>query len=308
MLIISRLLKSLPLRTPIYPEKISMVVGAVALLGVVAVGVPGLGGANSGAEYAAPKSANSGAVVSSPEWAKSEQFVVPRVFSATLPADMGAMAASARKQVFVTTVLPLVLRENDYIRAQRARIADLAERHSNDLPVAAIDRAWLKSMASKYHTSPDDPDELLRRVDVVPTSLAIAQAAVESGWGTSRFALKGNALYGQWTSVQGAGMVPLGRDEGATHEVKAYDALAGSVRDYMKNLNTHRAYAGLRQIRANMRKSGHAPGGHELTAALIHYSARGEDYVQSLRAIIRGNALKTLDSARLDDQKFAGLD
>jgi len=308
MLIISRLLKFSLLRTPIYLEKIPVGVGVGALLAVAAVGVSGLGGANGGSEHTAPKLVSPRAVVPGLEWATGEQFVVPRVFSATLPADMGAMAASARKQVFITTILPLVLRENDHIRAQRERIVDLSERRSNGLPVSANDRAWLKSMAGKYRTSPDDPEELLHRVDVVPTSLAIAQAAVESGWGTSRFALNGNALFGQWTSVQGGGMVPLGRDKGATHEVKAYDALAGSVRDYMKNLNAHRAYAGLRKIRAEMRKLGQAPRGHELTAALIHYSARGEDYVHSLRAIIRGNALNTLDSARLDDQKFAGLD
>jgi Bax protein len=240
------------------------------------------------------------------------QVIIPRNFSGTLPHDLASWPVAGRKKAFVQVVLPLVLRENEQILANRRQIQKLAAVRSAGRRLSDTDRDWLLGMAERYHVgttgSALDVEELIRRVDMVPPSLAIAQAAVESGWGTSRFARLGNALFGQWTFKVGAGIVPLGRSKGATYEVKAYDALSDSVRDYVKNLNTHRAYRGLRHLRATLRQGGGEPAGPALSATLVHYSTQGEDYVRSLQSIIRVNNLARFDGARLDNQRLAALD
>ena len=151
----------------------------------------------------------------------------------------------------------------------------------------------------------EDIDELLRRVDVIPVSLAIAQAAEESGWGTSRFAQTGNALFGQWTVASDIGIVPEDREDGMTHKIKAFDNLAQSVAAYMRNLNTHRAYREFRQKRQGQRQWGEALDGHALASTLLRYSQRGDKYVKSIRTIMNANGLRELDGAHLADDRKA---
>jgi Bax protein len=127
----------------------------------------------------------------------------------------------------------------------------------------------------------------------------MAQAAEESGWGTSRFALHGNAIFGQWTTAGGEGLVPQQRPEGMDYKVRAFDNLEQSVAAYMRNLNTHGAYKALRRARANLRLGGDALGGALLAGTLTKYSERGQDYVDSVRTIIHVNDLRELDDARL---------
>ena len=234
-------------------------------------------------------------------------LVVPRRFHDSLPADLAAWTVAARKSVFVDTVLPLVLRENERLLADRGRLLTLAKRLELGRRLMPANQKWLANVSTLYRVPEGDLTELLRRVDVVPPSLAIAQAAEESGWGTSRFARLGNALFGQWTFKPGAGIVPMGRDQGESHEVKTYQVLIHSVRDYIKNLNTLQAYRSLRQIRASYREQDLIPAGYELTTALSSYSSRGQDYVQTLRVIIRQNNLGRFDRARLDNQQLAAL-
>jgi Bax protein len=285
-------LKPLLLRPPLSSRKIHLALAAAVIAvvaGIIAVAGPSL----------APAYRTATTSGENPRGARA--VVVARNFPGGLPAGLVDLSVGDRKRVFVETVLPLVLRENERIRASRSRLLALdARRTVGGGGLSADDRAWLDGLAEKYQVSADDADELARRIDAVPPSLAIAQAAEESGWGTSRFARLGNALFGQWTRVPGEGMVPLGRDEDARHEVKVYQALAESVRDYMHNLNTHPAYEDLRRLRAEMRRAGRSPAGHDLSIALVRYSARGENYVRSLRTIIRVNRFGTLDTARLD--------
>jgi Bax protein len=265
---------------------------AAALVAVV-VGIFAVTGPSSA-------SADRPAAGSAGSWRNADDVVIARNFPDGLPAGLVNLSVGERKRIFVETVLPLVLRENEHIRATRAKLLALDARRVGGGGLSSGDRSWLEGLAKLYRVPDADVDELARRVDVVPPSLAIAQAAEESGWGTSRFARLGNALFGQWTSVRGEGIVPLGRDDGPHHEVKAYQALAESVRDYMRNLNTHSAYKDLRQLRAQKRSAGLPPAGHDLSAALVRYSARGENYVRSLRTIIRVNRFGALDAARLD--------
>ena len=156
---------------------------------------------------------------------------------------------------------------------------------------------WLARLAQRYKADVEDLDTLIARVDEIPVSLAMAQAAEESGWGTSRFAQNGNALFGQWTTADDEGLIPKDRKEGMTHKVKAFDSLSDSVAGYMRNLNTHGAYKSLRAERATMRKQGRNLNGWALAGTLIKYSERGEKYVKSIRLIIDANDLRELDAA-----------
>lgn len=224
---------------------------------------------------------------------------VPDVFLKSLPPELPRITnASQRKALFLSTLLPLVLKVNDGIRQERERLLAIRAEVEAGRKLSSSDRKWLKALQKEYRVKTRDFDKLERRVNVVPPSLALAQAAIESGWGTSRFAQKGNALFGQWT-WKGEGIVPRDRKEGATHKVKSFDRLIESVDGYVWNLNTHPAYRTLRKKRAALIRNGEALTGLALTPALIKYSERREAYVQDLRNIIISNRLTRFDSSRI---------
>lgn len=214
---------------------------------------------------------------------------LPGGFSAAVPADI-------RKTRFIETILPLVRRVNDEIREERRRVQEIAARVAAGMPVGYRDAAWLARLAERYRlpgtTSPEGIDfaALLERVDVVPPSLALAQAAEESGWGTSRLARVHNALFGQ----------TLGRDggPGGAARFRSFARLLDGTRAYVHNLNSHAAYEGLRARRAVQRRTGRFPDGLALAAGLQAYSERGSDYVSAVREIIRGNLLHRHDLVR----------
>jgi Bax protein len=234
---------------------------------------------------------------------------VPPVFLISLPVDMSKIRVpEERKQLFFKSVLPIVLRVNAEIRRDRERIAALHEMEKRGEHVAAEDRLWLAAMAERYNTERGDLTALLRRVDYIPPSMALAQAAEESGWGTSRFAREGNALFGQWTfSRSKNGLVPRGRDNGKSHRIRSFASLLDAARAYAHNLNTHRAYRPFRDRRMAMREAGRPLDGIELVRTMNRYSERGERYVRSLRVIILANKLSELDHVRLSDERIASL-
>ena len=212
---------------------------------------------------------------------------VPRLFLASLPEDFGKIRqAEERKALFFRTVLPLILQVNEEILADRRRLWNLRYRVRTGLRLEAADRLWLIVMSERYGVGEDDIDGLLRRVDIIPTSLALAQGAEESGWGTSRFAREGN-------------LVPLRRDDGKIHQVRAFETLLDGAKAYAKNLNTHRAYRGFRKLRAAMRRAGQPVEGEVLARTLLSYSERGPAYIETILSIIAANGLSTLDDARL---------
>lgn len=225
---------------------------------------------------------------------------VPRVFLAEMPRDLHAVPeVSLKKTVFFQTMLPLILKENERILADRHRLIRLKSERALGRKLTAADRLWLAVLAERYKVKDDDIDTLMVRVDIIPPSLAMAQAAEESGWGTSRFAQVGNAIYGQWTTADGEGLVPEKRPEGMDHKVRAFDNLQQSVAAYMRNLNTHAAYTALRRERRKLRASGGALDGSLLAGTLTRYSERGAEYVDTVRTIIDANNLRELDDARL---------
>jgi Bax protein len=229
---------------------------------------------------------------------------VPRLILAALPHDLAEVPETAeRKNIFFRAVLPLVLRVNEEILAERRKLLDIRGRLRAHHHIAAPERLWLQAMAERYETTPGDVEQLVKRVDTIPPSLALAQAAEESGWGTSRFVREGNALFGQWTTVDEGHQLPLARDEGRTHRVAGFASLLDSARAYARNLNSHRAYREFRDARAALRAEGRTPTGFDLASKLARYSQRGAAYVNRLRGLIVVNGLRDLDEARLDERE-----
>ncbi len=230
------------------------------------------------------------------------EAAVPPIFVKTLPHDWRSMdQAETRKRVFVKTVLPLIVKANAAIRTDRKRLLTLAERADGDPSnLSEGARYWLSQLARRYGLDSVNFAALKRRVDVIPASLAIAQAANESGWGTSRFARQGNALFGQWTWDSSEGIRPKALQAGkGDYAVKRFDSLGASVAAYMHNLNTHSAYAPMRKKRASLRAADHKLSGSALAGGLTRYSQRGAAYVEEIRGMISYNDFHRYDGSHL---------
>lgn len=228
---------------------------------------------------------------------RDDGAAVPRLFLARVPADLRTLdSPEARKERFVTVLLPLILAENERITADRKRLLRLQESLHAGAPLSETERIWLQALADRYEVDydADEPadtmDLLVERVDVVPPSLAIGQAALETGWGTSA-AARGQAMFGQM----------IFSDDGERAEVRRFERLAHAVRAYELNLNTHKAYTRFRARRAVMRDHRKPLNGYELALTLVRYSERKMDYVKDVRGLIHANKLQPLDAARLDD-------
>ena len=209
---------------------------------------------------------------------------------ADLIPNFAAKTGADRKKAFVDFVLPFVEIENQKLTALREELLALVAATSLD----GRQRQRVDVLVRKFRVSRTDPvdrqiEQLLNRVDNLPTSLVLAQAAIESAWGTSRFARQGNNLFGHWCMVSGCGLVPLDRPQAATYEVRKFDSVQSSVHQYFMNLNTNRAYLALRKARSCQRKEGEGLSGAVLASGLMEYSAEGHLYVDSLRKIIRVN-------------------
>jgi Bax protein len=227
------------------------------------------------------------------EGVRSAEIDVPRLYAARLPTDLSELDSSdLRKQVFVKLLLPLILAENERILADRDHLLRLRDAVHVGENLEKADTAWLEAIADRYGVKGRFPDafaELVRRVDAVPPSLAIGQAALETGWGTSAVAQRSHAMFGQMIAISDS-------DRPA---VRRFGHLAHAVEAYAVNLNTHRAYNRFRAKRAEQRAKGQAPDGYELAQTLSRYSERKSDYIRDVRGIIRANRLQPLDSARL---------
>ena len=233
---------------------------------------------------------------------------VPRLYLSELPPDLANVSSvETKKRLFVQSVLPIVLRVNEEIIAARWRVERLGEKLLWDGALSDTDRAWLIDMAELYGAASFDVPGLLKRMDIVPPSLALAQAAEETGWGTSRFVREGNALFGQYTYKPAKGMLPERRDADSRHRVRSHDSLLAAVRAYVHNLNSHWAYEDFRDRRALLRHAGRPMDGHDLAGSLGQYSERRADYVHSIRDIMRQNRLRDFDRAWLNERQWTAL-
>ena len=199
-----------------------------------------------------------------------------------------------RKDMFIKIVLPLIVKENTKIRIDRTRLFKILNKNSN----TDIEKKWLEKKYKQYGVRRNDLTSLKIRMDEIPVSLAIAQAAKETGWGTSRFALKGNALFGQWT-WSGEGLKPKNAEKGKDHKVMKFHSLQLSVRAYLRNLNTHSSYRNFRKARTELRNKSKSLDSLILSNYLDKYAETGNQYVEVLQKIIEQNNLKDFDEARL---------
>ncbi len=199
-----------------------------------------------------------------------------------------------RKDFFIQIVLPLILKENNNIKLDRKRLFNIINKNNN----SNLEKKWLAKKYKQYGIISKDLSVLKIRMDEVPVSLALAQAAKETGWGTSRFAQEGNALFGQWT-WSGEGLKPKESDKNEGHKVMRFNVLQASVRAYQRNLNTHSSYENFRKARAELRDRGQALDSIILSEYLNKYAETGEQYVEVLKKIIKQNNLKDFDDAKL---------
>mgnify|MGYP001368407720 FL=1 len=212
-----------------------------------------------------------------------------------LPNEMKSIENSGkRKNLFIKIILPLVLEENNRIIIDRKKLFTILNKNKN----SKDEIKWLNQKFKQYGVVNKDLATLKVRMDIIPVSLAIAQAAKETGWGTSRFAIEGNALFGQWT-WSGEGIKPAGADTNATYKVMKFNVLKASVRAYQRNLNTHSSYKKFRFIRAQLRDDNKKLDSLKLAEYLNNYAQTGTEYTKVLKQIIQQNQLKDFDEVKL---------
>ena len=225
---------------------------------------------------------------------RAGQKVKP-IYLTKLPKDLKTLGDTKKKrELFIKIVLPLILNENEKITQDRKKLFKILSKNFNTVG----ERVWLKRRFKEYKIADQDLSKLKMRMDIVPVSIALAQAANESGWGTSRFALEGNALFGQWTWSK-KGISPKNKDPNQSHKVLQFQVLKASVKAYKNNLNTHNAYKEFREVRAQIRQENKQIIGLDLVKYLKAYAADGERYVLIIEDIIEKNSLTDFDKADL---------
>jgi Bax protein len=237
---------------------------------------------------------------------------IPRVYLADIPdawreRSAKELSVADKKRLFFRLIAPIVLRVNELILEDRVRATQLAERLAQSKSVTPEEQKWLSELAVKYKVlestserlDHDGLTELLMRVDIVPPSLSLAQAATESGWGTSRFAAEGNSLFGQWTWGKGLKPAAQRNSELGDYRVAAFDSTAQAAYAYAINMDTENAYREFRVKRADLRRQKLRISGPVLADTLINYSERGQAYVNDLKALMKQNQLADVDDANL---------
>ena len=225
---------------------------------------------------------------------RAGQKVKP-IYLTKLPKDLKTLGdTKTKRELFIKIVLPLILYENEKIIDDRKRLFKILGKNFN----SPGEKVWLNRRFKEYKIKDKDLAELKMRMDIIPVSIALAQAANESGWGTSRFALEGNALFGQWTWSK-KGISPKNKDPDQSHKILQFQILKASVRAYKNNLNTHNAYKEFREARAKLRQSGTTITGLALIKYLKRYASIGEKYIEIIEGIMVQNSLTDFDKANL---------
>ena len=227
--------------------------------------------------------------------------IVKPINLSLLPTEIKNIESTKKKKnLFIKIILPLILEENNRIKVDRKKLFKILNKNMN----SETEKKWLNSKFKQYGVLNKDLSTLKVRMDIVPVSLAIAQAAKETGWGTSRFAIEGNALFGQWT-WSGEGIKPAGvNSEDAKHKVMKFKVLKASVRAYQRNLNTHGSYKNFRSERAKMRDNDEKLDSLILADYLDKYAATGKEYTKIIKQIIKQNSLQDFDKVKLLPSSF----
>jgi len=226
---------------------------------------------------------------------RNKKLVKPIYFT-KLPKDLDKIRSNKqKKETFLQILLPLVVAENERILKDRSYLLKILKENQNDK-----NTNWINKKYKEYRVSDKNIDELIKKIDIIPTSIALAQAAKESGWGTSRFALEGNAIFGQWT-WNGIGMAPLDKDKNQKHKILKFPLLRASVKAYITNLNTHAGYKSFRQKRLELRSENKNLSGLDLIHELDNYAQTGKEYTKVLEQIINQNDLDEFETVTIDD-------
>ena len=225
---------------------------------------------------------------------RNEKLVKPIYFT-QFPRDLDNLqSVQLKKETFIKIVLPLIVAENEKILDDREKLKVVSEKKFT----SDLEKQWMRQKLLEYKVKKGNLDELKRRMDIIPVSIALAQAAKESGWGTSRFALEGNAIFGQWT-WDGQGIAPLKRDGDKNHKILKFPILRASVKAYKNNLNTHKSYLKFREKRNSLREKNKKITGLALTGTLKNYAQTGSEYTKILNQIITQNRLSDFEPVRL---------
>jgi len=220
---------------------------------------------------------------------------VKPIYLSQLPKDLNRLKnAKKKKDTFIKIIIPLILDENNKILENRKKLFKILGKPTNSMG----EKRWLKRRFKEYGIKKGDITTLKVRMDIIPPSIAIAQAAIESGWGTSRFALEGNAMFGQWTWSK-KGIEPTDKSKNQNHKILKFSMLRSSVKAYKNNLNTHNGYKEFREKRAELRKNNKKISGLKLVNYLYNYAATGKEYTKSLKRTIDQNGLTDFDDATL---------
>ncbi|WP_457596382.1 glucosaminidase domain-containing protein [Hydrogenimonas sp.] len=204
----------------------------------------------------------------------------------------------AQKEAFVKILYPIILKAEEKIRRERAFVEAFFATLERGEIVTPAEQARLEALAKKYRVKKlYDKEAYLMRIDTIPVSLVLAQAAIESNWGKSRFAKEANNLFGEWTWGK-RGIVPKHREPGKTHKIRIFDSLEASVASYMKNLNRHWAYEGFRKARYKARRKGLPFDGYAAAAYLTRYSELREKYTKMVQRKIAQNRWEIFDNSR----------
>ena len=223
------------------------------------------------------------------------QKKVKPIYFTQFPKDLDEIKdTQLKKETFIKIVLPLVVAENDKILNDRMKLKKIISKKMT----SDKEKLWLRQKLREYKVKNSDMKELQKRMDIIPVSIALAQAAKESGWGTSRFALEGNAIFGQWTWT-GQGIEPLNKGKHEGHKILRFPILRASVKAYKNNLNTHKVYSEFREKRSKLRKRNRKIKGTELTDTLDKYAQTGKEYTKILEQIINQNDLSDFETVRL---------
>lgn len=214
-----------------------------------------------------------------------------------LPDFSQIQQTKARKLAFFNYLRPAIEQQNEHYLALRQQLQNIKATLDADSKLSRSQSKLMVKLAKRYRVGDElsqkqKVDALLRRVDALPESMVLAQAAIESGWGSSRFAREANNLFGQWCYKKGCGLVPKRRSTGKTHEVKKFNTIDDAISDYYRNINSHPAYKQVRQIRSDERQAKESLSGYNMVAGLNKYSIKGQVYIDELRAMIRGNKLE----------------
>ena len=227
---------------------------------------------------------------------RNKKTVKPIYFT-QFPKDLDEIqSVQLKKETFIKIVLPLIVAENEKILDDRLKLKDITSRKIT----SDEEKQWLRQKFLEYKVKKSNVEQLKIRMDIIPASIALAQAAKESGWGTSRFALEGNAIFGQWT-WNGVGIEPLLKDKSKNHKILRFPILRASVKAYKNNLNTHKGYIKFREKRKNLRDKNRKINGLALTKTLENYAQAGSEYTKILAQIIVQNRLMDFEPVRLEN-------